>query len=211
LVPSSAWKLATTGEKWYPGETISVAIGQGQLWVTPMSMAVMMTTMANGGTRFAPQILKAVDDGHGWQPAQPSPPVSVNALKPETVAAIHDGLWLVINGQGTGGRAKLEGRDVAGKTGTAQVISIQGKQRAGQTDKDLRDHGWFAFFAPRDNPQIAGVIFAEHAEHGYLAAPIARHVIDTFFAKQEGRPLPEFPKPPATAAITNGQAGGAHQ
>ena len=74
------------------------------------------------------------------------------------------------------------------------MISIQGRQAAGKgTDKDLRDHGWFVFFAPRDNPQIAGAIFAEHAEHGYLAAPIAKHVINTYFAKLEGRPAARVP------------------
>jgi penicillin-binding protein 2 len=79
---------------------------------------------------------------------------------------------------------------VAGKTGTAQVISNEGRARAKGTGRDLRDHGWFVFFAPRDNPEIAGVIFGEHNEHGYLGAPIARHVIETYFAKKEGRPLP---------------------
>jgi penicillin-binding protein 2 len=96
---------------------------------------------------------------------------------------------------------------VAGKTGTAQVISIQGRERAGRTEKDLRDHGWFVFFAPKDNPQIAGVVFAEHAEHGYLAAPIARHLMDTYFAKLEGRPLPVYPAPPVVASPVGG--GGA--
>jgi penicillin-binding protein 2 len=93
---------------------------------------------------------------------------------------------------------------VSGKTGTAQVISIQGGKAAkGKTDMDLRDHGWFVFFAPRDNPQLAGVIFAEHAEHGYLGAPIAKHVIATYFAKLEGTPLPAFasPGPPPAPPI----------
>ena len=86
--------------------------------------------------------------------------------------------------------AAIAGRDVAGKTGTAQVISNQGRQAARGSGRDLRDHGWFVFFAPKDNPQIAGVIFGEHNEHGFLGAPIAKHVIETYFAKQEGRPLP---------------------
>ena len=104
--------------------------------------------------------------------------------------AIHDGLWLAVNGAGTAGRARIAGRDVAGKTGTAQVISLQGRERARGTDKDLRDHGWFVFMVPRDNPELAGVVFAEHSEHGYLAAPIAKHVIETYYAEKEGRPLP---------------------
>jgi penicillin-binding protein 2 len=208
LVPSTAWKLAATGDKWYPGETISVAIGQGPVWVTPVSMAVMIATVANGGIRLKPQLLRAIDRGRGWERVPPAPPVAVTPLRPDTVAALHDGLWLVVNGHGTGARARLEGREVAGKTGTAQVISNEGRERARAAERDLRDHGWFVFFAPRDRPEIAGVILAEHAEHGYLAAPIARHVLETYFAKQEGRPLPEFPRPPAGAIVAATATGG---
>jgi penicillin-binding protein 2 len=118
-------------------------------------------------------------------------------MRPDHVSALRDGLWLVVNGAGTGRRGQIPGRDVGGKTGTAQVISIEGgKRAAGRTDKDLRDHGWFVFFAPASAPEIAGVVFAEHSEHGYLAAPIAKHVMETYFAKKEGRPLPPVPVPP---------------
>jgi penicillin-binding protein 2 len=192
IMPSTAWKKATTGEKWYAGETISVSIGQGQVAATPISLAAMMMTVANGGTRYVPRLVKAIDTGKGWTPVPAQAPSSVVRFRPETISALRDGLWLVVNGAGTGGRARLAGADIAGKTGTAQVISIQGRQRAGKTDRDLRDHGFFVFFAPRDNPQLAGVVFAEHSEHGYLAAPIARHVVATYLAKQEGRPLPVF-------------------
>jgi penicillin-binding protein 2 len=198
LVPSTEWKRAKTGEKWYAGETISVSIGQGQVSITPVSMAVMMSTVANGGTRWAPRLLKAIDEGKGWQPAPPAPPKSRVKLKPETVSALHDGLFLVVNAAGTGGRARIVGKDVSGKTGTAQVISLSGgRQAAGRTDKDLRDHGWFVFFAPRDNPEIAGVVFTEHSEHGYNSAPIAKHVMETYFAKKDGKSLPKPVLPPA--------------
>jgi penicillin-binding protein 2 len=145
-------------------------------------------------------VLKAIDEGQGWKPV-PAPAVADHvAFKPDTLAALRDGLWLVVNGAGTGGRARIPGYDVAGKTGTAQVISNQGRQAAKGSDRDLRDHGFFVFFAPRDNPQIAGVIFGEHAEHGPLAAPIAKHVIETYFAKKEGRPLPVLPPVPGAPA-----------
>lgn len=199
LVPNSQWKLQRYGERWYPGETISVAIGQGQVSVTPASLAVMIATVANGGTRVVPRVIKAIDDGSGWKEV-PKPAVATRvAFRPETLAALHDGLWMVVNAAGTGRRARIPGRDVAGKTGTAQVISNEGRQRARGTDRDLRDHGWFVFFAPKDNPEIAGVIFGEHNEHGYLGAPIAKHVIETYFAKKEGKPLPVLgPKAPRT-------------
>jgi penicillin-binding protein 2 len=207
LVPSSEWKKQKTGERWYPGETISVAIGQGQNAVTPMGLAVMMSTLGNGGTRVIPRLVKAVDDGTGWKDTPPpANPYKPFLFKPETTSAIHDGLWLAVNGAGTAGRARINGRDVAGKTGTAQVISIQGKERAKGTDKDLRDHGWFVFMVPRDNPVLAGVIFAEHAEHGYLAAPIAKHIIETYFAEKEGQPLPTLGPPATPAPLTPGRA-----
>jgi penicillin-binding protein 2 len=204
LVPSTAWKKAKTGERWYPGETISVSIGQGQVSVTPVSMAVMISTIANGGTRVVPHLVREKDGGTGWQRLPAPLPAAQIALKPETVATLHEGLWRVVNGAGTGGRARIPGRDVAGKTGTAQVISIQGaKAAAGRTELDLRDHGWFVFFAPKDNPEIAGVILAEHAEHGSYAAPIAKYVMETYFAKKDGLPMPQFQAPAAqTAANT---------
>jgi len=220
IVPSTEWKLKRNGERWYPGETISVAIGQGQLSVTPMSMAVMMATIANGGTRVVPRLVKAVDDGNGWQPVPPPPsPFVPFVMKPATVSAVRDGLWLAVNGAGTAVRGKIEGRDVAGKTGTAQVISNQGKERArGTTDRDLRDHGWFVFMTPKDNPELAGVIFVEHAEHGYFGATVAKHIIQTYYARRDGLPLPPAPVAPSTtpakpapvrATAVVGPAGGA--
>ncbi len=89
--------------------------------------------------------------------------------------------------------ARFPATTSSGKTGTAQVISNQGKAAAGKTDTDLRDNGWFVFFAPRDNPQIAGVVFLEHGVHGGNAALVVHHILDTFFAKKDGKPLP--PKP----------------
>ena len=195
LVPSPEWKRERFKEKWYAGETISVSIGQGAVVLTPVSMAVYISTIANGGTRLTPHLLKAIDDGTGWKDVKPPAPRSTVQLKPATIQAIRDGLWMVVNGSGTGGLARLAGYDVSGKTGTAQVISLEGSRAAkGRTDKDLRDNGWFVFFAPRDNPQIAGVVFVEHGGHGGVtAAPIAKHVLETFFAKHEGRPLPPPP------------------
>jgi penicillin-binding protein 2 len=198
LVPSTEWKREKLHEKWYAGETISVGIGQGQVSVTPVSMAVYMATLANGGTRITPHLLKQVDDGSGWKPA-PAPRVrSAVEIDPEKLEVIKDGMWGVVNAaRGTGNRAQVAGHDVVGKTGSAQIISAQG--RAAATDKKarrLRDNGWFVFFAPKENPTIAGVVFLEHGIHGGNAARVTHHILNTFFAKQDGRPLPP---PPTTA------------
>jgi penicillin-binding protein 2 len=192
LVPSTEWKREKVHEKWYAGETISVAIGQGQVSVTPISLAVYMATLGNGGTRVTPHLLKAVDDGTGWKQMPPPAPQSVVDMRADKLQAIRDGLWMVVNGAGTGGRARVAGHDVSGKTGSAQVISNAGRAAA-RTTRNLRDHGFFVFFAPRDKPTIAGVVFVEHGIHGSNAARIARHVLETFFAKQDGRPLPPAP------------------
>jgi penicillin-binding protein 2 len=192
LVPSTTWKREVRHEKWYAGETISVGIGQGAVAVTPVSMAVYMATLANGGTRITPHLVKAVDEGGGWKPVPTPEPQSTFEIDPVKLQAIRDGMWAVVNGGGTGGRARVEGKDIAGKTGTAQVISNQGRAAA-RGKRDLRDNGWFAFFAPRDNPQVAGIVFLEHGMHGPNAAAVAHHILDTFFAKQDGRPLPAAP------------------
>jgi len=192
LVPSTEWKMRVRHEKWYAGETISVGIGQGQVSVTPVSMAVYMATLANGGTRVTPHLLKAVDDGTGWKPVPGPAPQSKVEINPEKLQAIRDGLWMVVNSAGTGATARIAGKDVSGKTGSAQVISNAGRAAA-RTSKDLRDNGWFVFFAPRDHPTVAGVVFLEHGIHGPNAARVAHHILDTFFAKQDGRPLPPPP------------------
>lgn len=195
LVPSTEWKaLHTKEKKWYAGETISVSIGQGQVSVTPISLAVYTATLANGGTRITPHLVKAVDEGQGLKTIPTPPPQSRVEVTGEKLQAIRDGMWLVVNGgNGTAARARIQGKDVCGKTGTAQVISNQGRTAAARTTKNLRDHGWFTFFAPRDNPEIAGVVFLEHGIHSANAASVAKHILEMYFAKKEGRPLPPAP------------------
>ncbi|MEI6245273.1 MAG: penicillin-binding protein 2 [Acidobacteriota bacterium] len=206
LVPSTEWSKRERKSPWYPGETISVSIGQGAVNVTPLALATMVSTVANGGTLITPHILKAVDQGKGWVPAGAAPPRSSFFIAPDSLQAVRDGLWMVVNANGTGGNARVLGRDVAGKTGTAQLIGNEAKKATqGKTDMDLRDNGFFVFFAPRDNPEISGIIFAEHGLHGSNAALIAHHVIETYFAKKDGKPLPVL-APPVVPTLK----GGAH-
>src|SRR5215471_10337208 len=124
LVTSTEWKRQRMHEKWYLGETISVGIGQGYVTTTPVSMAVYMATLANGGTRVTPHLLKSVDEGNGWKPVPTPAPQSTIDIAPDKLQAIRDGMWMAVNeAGGTGSATKLLGYDVSGKTGTAQVIS----------------------------------------------------------------------------------------
>ncbi len=150
----------------------------------------MISTVANGGTLVTPHVVRAMDEvGRGWQLVAAPPSRSTFQIRPDVLQPVREGLWMVVNAAGTGRKAQIDGKDVSGKTGTAQVISLEGA-KAAKGKIDIRDHGFFVFFAPRDNPQIAGIVFAEHALHGSSAAPIAKYVMETFFAKQDGKPLP---------------------
>jgi penicillin-binding protein 2 len=216
FVASSEWSQRVRKQPWYPGETVSVSIGQGAVAVTPIGLAMFAATIANGGTLYTPQLVREVFENGEWKPVPRPEPRARTAMDPEHVKAIHDGMWMVVNAAGTGGRARMPGYDVAGKTGTAQAnISLENRRRlSGEAAQRFRDHGWWVFYAPSNSPEVAGVVFTENSEHGYLGAPIAKHVLETYFAKKEGRPLPVLGKPvtppppaPRTRAVADAALG----
>ena len=196
FVASSEWSQRVRKQPWYPGETVSVSIGQGAVAVTPIGLAMFAATIANGGTLYKPQLVREVFEQGQWRTVPRPEPRARTAMDPEHVKAIHDGMWMVVNAAGTGGRARMPGYDVAGKTGTAQAnISLENRKRlTGEAARRFRDHGWWIFYAPAAKPEVAGVVFTENSEHGYLGAPIAKHVLEIYFAKKEGRPLPVLPQ-----------------
>jgi len=183
LVPSSAWKIRNYRQKWFAGETISVAIGQGALTVTPLQLASAIGGIAVGGVWHRPHLLLAdtkTETPHEW------------ALSPDNVKQVIDGMYGVVNeGGGTGGRARLPGIDVCGKTGTAQLASnVFLKGHA------MKDNAWFVGFAPRANPEIVVSALFEGGEHGPNAAPIVRDVLKAYFDKKaRTRPITQENRP----------------
>lgn len=175
VVPSPEWKMRMFRQKWYAGETISVAIGQGALTVTPLQVAYAIGGLAMGGVWYRPHLVK--------RPGPPEPP-RVGKLNPENAAKVVYGLYGVVNEPGgTGARARLPGISVCGKTGTSQLASNQ-VLKSGKLGQPMKDNAWFVGFAPCESPEIVVVALYEGGEHGYLAAPIVRDVIKAYFDKK---------------------------
>jgi penicillin-binding protein 2 len=175
LVPSPEWKLRAQKQPWFGGETVSVAIGQGQVSVTPLQLARLVALVANGGRLVRPHLARSA----GGVPIPPEPPVDVG-LKPATVALIRDGMKAVV-AQGTGWRARLPGVAVGGKTGSAQVVA-RARLEKSPAAAEILPHGWFVAFAPVEEPRIALAILVEHGgSGGEAAAPVAQRVLAQFF------------------------------
>jgi penicillin-binding protein 2 len=180
IMPTPAWKQKVKRESWLPGETISAAIGQGFVTVTPLQMASMMATVANDGVNYRPRLVRAVmDRSTGNLQELPAVPRGKVNAKPETFRIIKSALADVIT-KGTATRAKSSIVTIGGKTGTAQVAAL----RTGPEEsipKKFRDHAWFVAFAPVESPKIAVAVLAEHMGHGgAAAAPLAKEVIEAY-------------------------------
>jgi penicillin-binding protein 2 len=177
VLPSDEWKRSNMGEPWYPGDTISVAIGQGLLTVTPLQLATMVSTVATAGRRPTPHLIR----GAGRESESVT-------LHPGTLEVVRQAMRDAVH-EGTGRAADLEGARVAGKTGTAQVYKRSAGIDADLLPKDERDHAWFAGFAPVDAPRIAFAVVVEHGGHGgTTACPIVRHVLEIFFSERDETP-----------------------
>lgn len=180
-MPSEEWKEKVFHEKWYAGETISLAIGQGALVVTPLQVAYAVGGIASGGYFPRPHLVSWKDLESLVRPP-PTPIERRVPLSDQTVTIVTDGMYGVVNeGGGTGGRARIPGVDVAGKTGSAQTASVQTAKSA-----HLKDNAWFVGLAPRRNPEIVVAVLYEGGEHGALAAPIAKAVIKAYYDKKNG-------------------------
>lgn len=197
LMPSEEWKKNTIGEEWQPGENLSVAIGQGFVLTTPLQMAVAYNAIGTHGKVVKPFVVKKIlsADNVVVKEYEPQvlrdlmdPSLGLN-LKKETFDTVKEGLRRVVNGEH--GTARISGHlpfvEVAGKTGTSQVMSFAADQiyaKCEERPKYQRHHGWFIGYAPADKPEIAFGILSEHSCHGSSgAAPVAREIVRAYMAK----------------------------
>ena len=182
LLPSPEWLRVTKNEKWSQGQTANTSIGQGYVLASPLQMAMIAATVANGGTVYRPSIIYKVQEADGTVIRKPEKIrgdlTKDNNLSKEDIELVRRGMWRVVNDPGgTGARAKIPGIVVAGKTGTAQFW------REGQKD----NHTWFIAFAPYDNPKIALAVFVQGAKAGgQVPAPIAAKLIEEILALDKG-------------------------
>jgi penicillin-binding protein 2 len=205
LIPTKAWKQSRMGEPWQAGETISISIGQGFNLVTPLQLATAYSAIANGGTIWRPYTIRRIErpDGRTHQTFGSKMRGKLPVTK-ENLDIVSYGLWGAVNEKGgTGSALKRKEEDVCGKTGTAQVVGLPDNEKARREKKlsaQFQDHALFVCFAPHKNPEIVVAVIVENAGHGgSVAAPVARKVIDAYFAQQKEKNRPQIAAVQATA------------
>ncbi|PIS10496.1 MAG: penicillin-binding protein 2 [Bdellovibrio sp. CG10_big_fil_rev_8_21_14_0_10_47_8] len=197
LMPSAAWKKSTYGEEWQPGENLSVAIGQGFVETTPIQMAVAYNAIGLEGKVFKPFVIKKLLDSKGQVVKETEPHLLRNlqemqstgiSISEENFKVVKEGMRRVANGdRGTARFLKIPGVEMAGKTGTSQVMGFSANDIYSRCENRpilQRHNGWFVAWAPADKPEITVAAVALHACHGNIGAgPLVRDTIRAYFDK----------------------------
>jgi len=195
--PSASWKKEVIKQPWVGGDTVNYAIGQGYMLLTPLQVATMIATVANGGTIYKPILVEKMVRPDGEEIVFHSKVRGTLDAQPENIETVQKGLFKVVNERdGTGGNAWIANVGVCGKTGTVQFGPKDNK----------KTHAWFAGYAPHKDPEIAVAVLVESAGSGGVnAAPIAKKVIEQYFRVTNPSLLPQ-PEPPAEGAPADQQA-----
>jgi penicillin-binding protein 2 len=176
LVPDPEWKRKARNEPWYPGETISVSIGQGPITVTPLQIARYTALIANRGKMVTPYLLrdKMREEGE----------VARLDIQKSVFEKVITGMWKSVNEEGTGRASKIPGFDICGKTGSAQVISTVTADKLREGQKIVKTHSWFSGFASKNGPEIVVTVLVEYGgTGGTTAAPLAREIFRLYNEK----------------------------
>ena len=183
LFPSRDWKQRVLKEAWYPGETVNISIGQGYTTTTPLQIAVMVSSIFNGGNVYVPRIVEAIEDPFtdNWLVVPPVLSATVPISKHIREVVMKGIVMAVEDSTGTSWRARTSGVHLGGKTGTAQVVSLKRTENMKEEDipENWRDHSWFAGIYPSGNPRYTVVVMIEHGgSGGRNSAPIAGAIIN---------------------------------
>jgi penicillin-binding protein 2 len=194
LIPSEEWKARTLRQKWYAGETIFVGIGQGAVTVTPVQLTRAISAIAMDGRLVTPHVADPTGLPPNYLKINHYTEVKEIPIDPNGWNVITDAMGRVLMPEGTAPSAHIPGIDIAGKTGSAQVVSLENRAKHAN-NSELAQNGWFVGFTPRRNPDIVVGILFQGGEHGRLAARVATQVIKAYVDKQRRQPTNLVEKP----------------
>jgi penicillin-binding protein 2 len=203
VMPSEEWKIKNFKQKWFAGETISVGIGQGAVAITPVQLLRAVSAISMGGRMVVPHVINPTDMPPGYVEAQHYTEVKNVPIDPNGWTFITDAMSRVLLPEGTAPSAHIPGIDIAGKTGSAQIVSLATRARFKNAD-DLAQNGWFVGFTPRRNPDIVVCVLFQGGEHGRLAARLATQVIKAYVDKQRQTPQKMVEKPKSDGTVDIG-------
>ncbi len=187
VMPSEEWKIRNFKQKWYAGETISVGIGQGAIAITPVQLMRAIAAISMDGKLVVPHVVAPAGLPPGFVPVTNYSEVKSIPIDSTGWTTITDAMGRVLLPEGTAPSAHIPGIDIAGKTGSAQIVSLALRAKH-QNNEDFAQNGWFVGFTPRRNPDIIVVVLFEGGEHGKLAARLATEVIKAYVDKQRRQP-----------------------
>ncbi len=195
VMPSEEWKIKNFKQKWFAGETISVGIGQGAVAITPVQLLRAISAISMGGRMVVPHVINPTEVPPGYVETSHITEVKNVPIDPAGWTFITDAMGRVLLPEGTAPSAHIPGIDIAGKTGSAQIVSLATRARF-KNSEDLAQNGWFVGFTPRRNPDIVVCVLFQGGEHGRLAARLATQVIKAYVEKQHRAPqkMVEQPK-----------------
>ena len=187
VIPSEEWKLRNFRQKWFAGETISVGIGQGAVAVSPIQLTRAIAAISMDGRLVTPQVADPTGLPSNYLEVNHYNEVKNVPVDANGWTLITDAMSRVLLPEGTAPSAHIPGIDIAGKTGSAQVVSLATRAKH-QNNEDLAQNGWFVGFTPRRNPDIVVGVLFQGGEHGRLAARLATEVIKAYVDKQRRQP-----------------------
>jgi penicillin-binding protein 2 len=187
VMPSEEWKIRNFKQKWFAGETISVGIGQGAVALTPVQLMRAIAAISMDGHMVVPHVINPTNLPQGFVETTHYSEVKDIPIDSTGWNTITDAMSRVLLPEGTAPSAHIAGMDIAGKTGSAQIVSLALRAKH-QNNQDFNQNGWFVGFTPRRNPDIIVCVLFEGGEHGKLAARLATQVIKAYVDKQRRQP-----------------------